>query len=84
MSWEDWGAPKIEMVNAERAGLCRGKNCNGMSCNRAVKRGERVLRIHVASTRGNYTSFFCKKCMPKLLVQMQKVLDDNEPTSFST
>lgn len=70
-NWDEWGVPKIELVNAKRHGNCRGKDCN-----HAVKIGERVLRIHVASTRGNYTSFFCEKCMMKMLPQLNKVVEE--------
>ena len=54
MSWiDDWGVPKIEIMNAKRKAPCRGKGCK-----HSIAIGERVLRIYMPSTRGNYPSFF--------------------------
>jgi hypothetical protein len=85
MSWlDDWGVPKIEIVNAKRNALCRGKGCK-----HSIAIGERVLRIYMPSTRGNYPSFFCKDCMPYLINQMEIVADDfffglNKPNEEET
>lgn len=72
MSWlDDWGVPKIEMVTTKRHCNCRGKNCRHI-----FNIGDKALRIYMPSTRGNYPSFFCKKCIPKLFEQMEKAMDD--------